>query len=180
MAKVSIVYFSGSGRTALVASHVLKGLHTVAGIEAELITVDEAKANLGLLDAADTIVFGTPTMMGNVAAPFKAFMDATGGIWFQQGWKDKMAAGFTNSLGLSGDKLNTLQTLSVFAAQHSMIWISQGVISNSEQNRLSSWLGLMAQTDQGAESPATVDLTTAELFGARIGAATVRWVAGKA
>jgi len=179
MAQVSIVYYSGSGRTAQVAEQVLKGVKSVAGITGTLITTATALEDLGQLDAADTIVFGTPTYMGSVAAPMKALMEATGQIWYQQGWKDKLAAGFTNSLGLSGDKLNSLQTLALFAAQHSMIWISQGLMVAEDQNRLNSWLGLMAQTDQAAPSPHPVDLVTAERFGVRIGEITQRWMAGQ-
>jgi NAD(P)H dehydrogenase (quinone) len=44
-------------------------------------------------------------------------------LWFEQRWKDKIAAGFTNSASQSGDKLNVLTDLSIFAAQLSMIWI---------------------------------------------------------
>ncbi len=38
-------------------------------------------------------------------------------------WSDKLAAGFTNSKTMSGDKLNTLFDLAAFAAQHGMIWV---------------------------------------------------------
>ncbi|MEN9206065.1 MAG: flavodoxin family protein [Thermostichales cyanobacterium SZTDM-1c_bins_54] len=179
MAEVSIVYYSGSGRTAQVAERVYQGLVAVPGVTARLITVAAAMEDLGQLDSADTIVFGTPTYMGSVAAPMKAFMDATSQTWYVQGWKDKLAAGFTNSVGLNGDKLNTLQTLAIFAAQHSMIWISQGLMTGPDQNRLSSWLGLMTQTDQGADSPHPTDLATAEQFGHRIAQITLRWVKGQ-
>lgn len=184
MPKVTIVYYSGSGRTKLVAEHVLKGLQSVPDIEAHLLTAEEATNNLDGLGDADAIIFGTPTYMGCVAAQFKAFMDATGGIWFQQLWKDKIAAGFTNSQGPSGDKLNTLTTLSIFAGQHSMIWVNQGLMIQPTENggllnRLSSWNGLMTQTAQHAPSPPPEDLETAERFGQRIGEATLRWVRGK-
>jgi len=179
MARVSIVYYSGSGRTGQVAEAVLQGVTSVAGVTGRLMTAEVAMENLAALDAADAIVFGTPTYMGTVAAPMKAFMDATSQIWYQQGWKDKLAAGFTNSVGLSGDKFNTLQTLALFAAQHSMIWISQGLMVSEEQNRLSSWLGLMTQTDQGSPAPHPVDLVTAARFGVRIGEITRRWVGGQ-
>ncbi len=79
------------------------------------------------MNAADAIVFGTPTYMGGYAGQFKAFIDACGGIWYQQGWKDKIAAGFTHSQGLSGDKLNTLSGLMINGMQHGMIWVGTGV-----------------------------------------------------
>jgi hypothetical protein len=48
--------------------------------------------------------------MASVSAPFKAFMDATSNEVMAKGfaWKDKIAAGFTNSGSRSGDKLASL------------------------------------------------------------------------
>jgi len=187
ISKATIVYHSGSGRTKIVAEQVLKGLQSVPDMEAKLMTAEEATNNLELLHEQDAIIFGTPTYMGTVSAQFKAFMDATSKTWFEQRWKDKIAAGFTNSAGLSGDKLNTIMTLSVFAAQHSMIWVSQAIMPSSDDpesglplNRLGSWNGMMSQTDLHAESPHPGDLKTAELFGQRIGEVTLPWVRGKA
>lgn len=184
MTKVTIVYHSGSGRTQIVAEHILKGLQSVPGIEANLITTEAAIANLEVLQDAETIVFGTPTYMGSVSTAFKAFMDATAGIWFQQLWKDKLAAGFTNSQGMSGDKFNTLNTLATFAGQHAMTWISQGIMTQPASNggslnRLGSYMGLMTQTSLQAASPPPEDLETAERFGQRIGEMTLQWVRGK-
>ena len=69
---------------------------------------EKDEANWDKLNAADGIIFGAPTYMGGVSAPFKAFIDAASKVWFQQGWKDKTAAGFTNSGSYSGDKLSAL------------------------------------------------------------------------
>jgi len=75
------------------------------------------------------------------------------------GWKDKIAAGFTNSGSRSGDKLATLIQLALFAAQHGMHWVNLGLPpanhstagSENDLNRLGFWLGAGAQsnTDQG-------------------------------
>ncbi len=54
--------------------------------------------------------------MGSASAQFKAFMDASSKVWYTRDWKDKIAAGFTTSASQSGDKLNTLIQLAVFAA----------------------------------------------------------------
>jgi hypothetical protein len=43
------------------------------------------------------------------------------------GWKDKVAAGFTNSDSRSGDKLATLIQPALFAAQHGMHRINLGL-----------------------------------------------------
>ena len=127
MPHICIAYHSGFGHTEVLAKKVAEGV-TSAGCTADLHNVAELSDDLWAhLAKADGIIFGSPTYMGSVSAPFKAFMDASSKPWFAQAWKDKMAAGFTNSGGLSGDKLGTLNTISVFAAQHSMVWVSQGI-----------------------------------------------------
>ena len=106
-----------------------------------------------LLSTADAIVFGCPTYMGSVSAPFKTFMDSTNAVWALQGWRDKLAAAFTHSAAPSGDKLGTLVQLAVFAAQHGMIWVGLGLPPTyagiesdpTDVNRLGSHLGAMAQ-----------------------------------
>ncbi|HJU50659.1 MAG TPA: flavodoxin family protein, partial [Pseudogulbenkiania sp.] len=172
MTKLAVIYHSGYGHTARVAQFVAEG----AGRHAEvaLYTAEEASAKLGELAAYDAIVFGAPTYMGSVSAGFKAFMDASAPVWFKQGWKDKVAAGFTVSNSPSGDKLGTLQQLSVFAAQHSMIWVSTGElpasVTGSEINRYGSFLGLMTRSDNAPaeQTPDAADLESARRFGERV------------
>ncbi len=193
-ATIAIVYHSGYGHTKAVAEHVLKGASGVAGAKAVLISVDElpppgADRSLGgrwgELASADAIIMGCPTYMGDVSWKFKQFMEHSSGIWFQQGWKDKIAAGFTNSGSPSGDKLQTLSTIFVFAAQHSMVWVGTGIMSKgqtpTDHNRLGSFTGVMTQSDQAPAdvTPPIGDRQTAELFGARVSQATLRWTRGK-
>ncbi|MEW8431430.1 MAG: NADPH-dependent FMN reductase, partial [gamma proteobacterium symbiont of Ctena orbiculata] len=61
MTKVAIVYHSGFGHTKLQAEAVHRGAASVAGVEARLLTTEEAGADLDGLDDADGIIFGTPT-----------------------------------------------------------------------------------------------------------------------
>src|SRR5277367_4941983 len=126
--QIVIVYHSGTGHTKRQAEAVFKGVQNVKNANVKLLSVDEVEKNWSLLDSADAIIFGAPTYMGSVSAPMKAFMDATSSRWFQQKWKNKFAAGFTNSGGPSGDKLSTLIQFVLLAAQHSMIWINQGLL----------------------------------------------------
>lgn len=191
MPKVAVVYHSGFGHTKAVASSIARGAAGVDGVDATLISVDDLpppasdRTLTGLwteLDAADAIIMGCPTYMGSVSARFKVFMETSGGIWGRQGWKDKLAAGFTNAGGLSGDKLNCLIDIAMFAAQHSMIWVSQGLFYDAEGvNRMGSWLGMQAQSDDGPadQTPPPEDHRTAELFGERVALATARWVRGR-
>ncbi|MBT2324351.1 flavodoxin family protein [Variovorax paradoxus] len=181
MPTIAVVYHSGYGHTHRMAQAVAQG----AG--AELIAID-AEGNLPAggweqLKAADAIIFGTPTYMGSVSWQFKKFADASSKFWFAQEWKDKIAAGFTNSAGLNGDKQSTLNALFTMAMQHGMIWVSQGLMPSNTKaakrddvNYLVSFSGAMAQSpsDAGSGEMAAGDLETARLFGERVAAVTAR------
>jgi multimeric flavodoxin WrbA len=180
--KIIIVYHSRSGHTKAVAEHIAKGALQQTN-DVVLIPVQEAHTRLSEFEEADAVVFGSPTYFGNVSADFKKFMEATGGIWFNQQWKDKLAAGFTNSSSRNGDKLHTLVSLSLFAAQHGMMWIPVGIMPEYDQqgwqleepNGMASYLGLMTQSDNAnSDFSSPKDLKTAELFGSRIGRVTAQ------
>ena len=190
MANIAVVYHSGYGHTAEQAKAVAHGAESVAGTSVTLISVEQVDAHWATLEAADGIIFGSPTYMGGVSAPFKTFMDASSKVWFTQGWKNKVAAGFTNSASQSGDKLGTLIQLAIYAAQHSMIWVGLGLMPGNNNskgsvediNRLGSFLGAMAQSnaDQGPEAgPIASDLKTAELHGARVAEVAAQLVRGR-
>lgn len=187
MAKVVTVYHSGYGHTKLQAEAVHRGAGLVAGVEATLLSVDEVPQRWDALHQADAIIFGCPTYMGGPSAPFKAFIDSASKFWMEQRWKDKLAAGFTNSGSPSGDKQTTLQILQINAMQHSMIWVSLGQMPNAADpanfeaiNRLGGSIGAMAQSPHGQRTPLPGDLKTAELLGQRVAEAAVRWARGKA
>lgn len=190
MAKIVIVYHSGFGHTKVLAEAVSRGVDRVSGVEVELLTAKEAKDDLDRLDDADGIVFGAPTYMAGPSAEFKAFADATAKKWFAQAWKDKIAAGFSNSGSLHGDKQNTLQYFCGLAMQHGMVWVGLGTPGpNTESghggkpddvNRVGAYLGAMAQSDNAPpeEAPSSGDRETGEIFGERIARTTLRWVRG--
>jgi len=184
--KVAVAYHSGYGHTEVLAHAVAAGVENAGATAVTVSVADIDAVDWGALNSADAIVFGSPTYMGSVSGQFKTFMDASSKIWFEGGWKDKLAAGFTNSSSQSGDKLNTLIQLSVYAAQQGMNWISLGLMpgNNSSQgdatdlNRIGSYLGAMAQSnaDEGAEvAPPQADRETAQILGARVAAAAKRW-----
>ena len=179
MTKVVVVYHSGYGHTETQAKAVARGAEKVAGTEVTLLTSEQAQQDWDTLNAADAIIFGSPTYMGSASAQFKAFMDASSSIWYQRGWKDKVAAGFTVSASQSGDKLSTLIQLALFAAQHGMVWVGLDLLpgnnsstgSVNDLNRLGGFLGALAQanSDQGADvAPIQSDLLTAERLGERV------------
>jgi multimeric flavodoxin WrbA len=175
MAGVAVVYHSGYGHTAQIAQAVAEG----AG--ARLLAID-SEGNLTeedweTLEAADAIIFGSPTYMGSVSWQFKRFADASSKPWFQQRWKDKLAAGFTNSGTMNGDKLSTLHYMFTLAMQHGMLWVGTGLMpantkaaERNDVNYVGSFCGAMATTpvDAAPDEVLPGDVQTAVLFGRRV------------
>jgi NAD(P)H dehydrogenase (quinone) len=177
MKNIVIVYHSDKGHTQKIAEAIESGVRSTEYTEVLLIPVEQVDQHFDKLDNADAIVFGSPTYMGTISAPFKAFMDSTSGRWFGRTWVNKIAAGFTSSGSLSGDKLATLNALAIFAAQHGMIWLGPEQICETPTpdaatvNRLGSNLGVMCQAHpyEDAEKSVSIgDIETARLFGIRI------------
>lgn len=175
MSKVAVVYHSGYGHTAKQAEAVAEG----AG--ADLIAVDAngelLESQWATLDAADAIVFGSPTYMGSVSWQFKRFADASSKAWFSQKWKDKVFGGFTNSATMNGDKHSTIHYFMTLAMQHGGVWVGTGLMpSNSKAakrddvNYVGSFAGAMMQTpsDAGVDEVNPGDIETARLYGARL------------
>lgn len=187
MTTVAIIYHSGFGHTAVQAASVVEG---VAGIDGVIpLTIDLASHTVPWTDLAScaALIFGSPTYMGSVSSVFKKFMeDSSGEAFRNRSWKDKLAAGFTNSGGLSGDKLGTLTTMAVFAAQHGMLWIGVDHVPLDDNqphhvNRMAGFLGAMSQSGMRSSpetDPPSGDRATARLLGERVARAALRWRAG--
>jgi NAD(P)H dehydrogenase (quinone) len=189
---IAIVYHSSGGHTRRQAEAVKAGVEQVDGAHGLLLSVEEAQSRWGDLACADAIVFGAPTYVSGVSAAFKAFQEASSHAVMIKGlgWKDKIAAGFTNSGSRSGDKLATLIQIALFAAQHGMHWVNLGLPpgnhstrgSEKDLNRLGFWLGAGAQsnTDQGPGiAPPEADLATARHLGRRVAEATLQFAGGR-
>ena len=192
MPKIAIVYHSGYGHTKKQAEHVMKGAKD-AGADVSFLDAAELgnpeEGPWDALDAADAIIFGSPTYMGSVSGPFEQFADATAKKWFAQAWKDKLAAGFTCSSNLAGDKQGTLQRMAVLAAQHGMIWVNLGLMPGEPKhpgddagnlNRLGFFLGAAAQAGNvpPEQEPGASDLATAEHLGRRVAEVAGRYSRG--
>jgi len=80
MTRIAIAYHSGYGHTEVLAESVAQGVRD-SGAEAVLLKIDGAARDFDpLLDeitAADAVIFGAPTYMGDVSGVFKLFADAT-------------------------------------------------------------------------------------------------------
>lgn len=181
MANIIVIYHSGYGHTAKIAQAVAQGAN------AQLLAID-AQGNLPEggwenLESADAIIFGSPTYMGSVSWQFKKFADASSKPWGTQKWKDKLAAGFTNSATMNGDKLSTLHYLFTLSMQHGMLWVGTGMMpantkaaKRDDVNYVGSFAGAMTQTpsDASVEEVVKGDLETARLFGQRVAQVATR------
>ena len=185
-----VAYHSGFGHTAVLAEAVAAGIRD-EGAQVTLITVGAmADDDWDTLDGADGIVFGTATYMGNVSAAFQAFAEKTGRRCQNGTWRDKVSAGFTNSGAKAGDKMHTLTSLAVFAAQHHMHWVNLGLAagwnssagSEDDLNRLGFWLGAGGQSDvdAAADQVHPSDVATCRLLGRRVALVTRQLNLGRA
>ncbi|MDP1690649.1 MAG: flavodoxin family protein [Burkholderiaceae bacterium] len=172
---IVIVYHSGYGHTKKVAEAV------AAGSGGALLAIDaEGQLPAGgweQLAAADAIVFGAPTYMGGASWQFKKFADASSKPWFVKAWRNKLAAGFTNSATLNGDKFSTLTYFFTLSQQHGMLWAGSGMHASNAKastrdslNNLGGYAGLITATPSDASPDEMVpgDLATAQAFGQRI------------
>lgn len=175
MSKTVVVYHSGYGHTQRVAQHVADGA------EAELVAID-AEGNLPegaweKLDAADAIIFGTPTYMGGPSWQFKKFADASSKNWYARAWQDKVFGGFTNSASPVGDKGAAMIQLQTLASQHGGLWVSLGMLpantkaaTHNDSNHLGGSVGLLVRSpsDASVEEIPQGDLDTAKAYGQRV------------
>ena len=175
MADIVVVFHSGYGHTQRIAQAVADGA------EAHLLAID-ADGNLPahgweLLAAADAIIMGSPTYMGGVSWQFKKFADASSKVWYTQGWRNKLFAGFTNSATMNGDKVATVTYLWHLAMQHGGLWAGLGILPSNDKaatrdsiNYVGGYGGLLTTSPSDA-SPAEMargDIETARAFGERV------------
>lgn len=182
MPRIVIVYFSGYGHTAKQAEAVYEGCLSVADTHVDMHRIDAqgevAEQAMLNMDNADAIIYGTPTYMGGPAWQFKKFADDSSKLWFAQKWKDKLAAGFTNSASVNGDKFSTIQYLWTLSQQHGQIWVGTGLLPANnltsgpeDVNWTAGFGGALAISPSDAtpeEAPRSGDLLTAHMLGQRV------------
>lgn len=140
MAEILILYYSRTGGTAAIARQIARGVEEVAGMTARLRTVppvstvceaveDEIPTagppyvSLDDLQQCAGLALGSPTRFGNMAAPLKYLLDATGGLWLTGALSGKPAAVFTSASSLHGGHESTLLTMMVPLLHHGMVLV---------------------------------------------------------
>jgi NAD(P)H dehydrogenase (quinone) len=135
--KILVVYYSMYGHVLQMARAVVAGAQSVAGAEVLLRRVEEFESvkekiqasmhgrlveeqqkdipfcTLEDLEAADGIIFGTPTRYGNMTAQMKALFDSTVSLWAKGALEGKPAGVFTSTATTHGGQESTLLTMMV-------------------------------------------------------------------
>ncbi|KAK6205040.1 protoplast secreted protein 2 precursor [Scheffersomyces amazonensis] len=187
--KVAIIIYTLYGHIGKLAEEVKKGVEAAGG-KADIFQVPETLTEdvLTLLHAPpkpaypiasndtltgyDAFLFGIPTRFGNYPAQFKAFWDATGGLWAQGSLYGKPAGIFvsTGTPG-GGQETTVLNALSVLV-HHGIIFVPLGyakafaqITSFEEVHGSSPWgAGTFAGAD-GSRSPNKTELEIAHIQG---------------
>lgn len=185
--KIFVIYYSSYGHVAQLAKKIKEGIDSVDGAEGILYQVKEtlppevtAKmhippqpsdipfADTHNLTEADGFIFGFPTRYGGVPAQFKAFWDATGGLWTSGKLNGKPFGLFTSNGTLGGgQEVTLLSSLSNFI-HHGMIYVPLGysfgppLFSLDEVRGGTPWgAGTYAGAD-GSRQPSKLELDIAE------------------
>jgi len=132
------------GHIETLAKEIQRGASSVSGVEATLFQVPETlpqevlgkmgaphKSEVPTLDAkdlveADGFLFGFPTRYGMMAAQFKAFLDATGGLWRTQALAGKPAGIFISTGSQNGGQETTALTAITQLTHHGIIFVPTG------------------------------------------------------
>ncbi|SCU80380.1 LADA_0B07008g1_1 [Lachancea dasiensis] len=188
MSKVAIIIYTLYGHTAQVAEAQKKGVEAAGG-EANIYQVPETlsdeviKAMGGAPKPAypiattetlveyDAFLFGIPTRFGNFPAQWKAFWDATGGLWSRGALHGKVAGVFVSTGTGGGNETTVVNSLSVLA-HHGIIYVPLGyknvfgeLVNLSEVHGGSAWgAGTIAGAD-GSRQPSALELTVNETQG---------------
>ncbi len=138
MAEILVLYYSRSGNVAEMAQYIARGIDEVAGAQALVRTVPAVSTVCEAIE--DTIppagppyathddlrrcaglVLGSPTRLGNMAAPLKYFLDSTGALWLSGALIGKPAAAFTSTSSLHGGQETTLLSMLLPLLHHGML-----------------------------------------------------------
>ncbi|KAF4386949.1 hypothetical protein CsatB_012102 [Cannabis sativa] len=142
--KVYIVYYSMYGHVAKLAEEIQKGAASVEGVEVKLWQVPETlpedvlgkmgappKSDVPIIEPkdlseADGLLLGFPTRFGMMASQFKAFFDATGGLWRTQELAGKPAGLFYSTGSQGGGQETTALTAITQLVHHGMVFVPIG------------------------------------------------------
>ncbi len=124
MARVLVIYYTGTGRTRSMAEAIAEGIRA-EGVEAEVREIEGCSVD-ELLDC-DGFCLGTPTYFSNMAWPVKKFIDQSITL-YRAGRKLRgKVAGIFTSTGVLGDGEKCLQALQWALHHHQVKLVLPGL-----------------------------------------------------
>jgi NAD(P)H dehydrogenase (quinone) len=191
MTKVLVLYYSSYGHVRALAQAEAEGARSVAGTHVDIRRVpetvsDDVRRKAGFvedddtpvaspadLEAYDAIIFGTPTLFGNMAGQMKLFLDQAGGLWARNALVGKVAAVFTSTGSQHGGHEATLLTTQIPLQHFGMLiaglpyafagqTTADGIVGGAPYGA-----GTIAGPD-GSRSPSEIDLAGARFQGAHV------------
>ena len=118
-------------------------------------------------EAADAIIFGTPTRFGNVSSELKAFVDSLGGLWFQGKLVGKAGGAFCSTGSQHGGNESTNLTMYNFMAHLGLIIVPLGY-GDPIMFQAGTPYGATAISGQNNAPPTANDLEVARYQGRRV------------
>lgn len=187
MTKILVLYYSRYGHVAKLAEAIAEGARAVNGTEVVLkrvpeLTLDEdsvrhasspiPSATAEELGEYDAILFGTPTRFGNMAAPMRAFLDRTGGLWVKGALVGKPGSVFT-STGTGGGNESTIISFATTLIHHGMIFVGlpyacPELADISELKGGSPWGAATVAGADGSRQPSAKELAQARFQGKHV------------
>ncbi len=138
MVEILILYYSAGGSVRRMAELIAEGVERVPGAQARMRTVPKVSSGFDKESAAQPangppfcenrdlaecagLALGSPTRFGNMAAPLKAFLDATGPLWLNGALAGKPACVFTSTGSMHGGQETTLLSMMLPLLHHGML-----------------------------------------------------------
>lgn len=193
--RIQIVFYSMYGHVYKMAEAVAEGARLVPGAEVNLYQVPElvpaealeksgaAKAKAlfahvpiakpAQLEAADAIIFGTPTRFGNMSAQMRNFLDQTTSLWLKGALIGKVGSVFVSTATQHGGQETTITSFHSTLLHQGMIIVGvpysqQGLMNMKEITGGSPYgAGTLADTD-GSRKPSENELTLARFQGEHV------------
>jgi NAD(P)H dehydrogenase (quinone) len=193
--KVLVVYYSTYGHIVKMAEAIAVGVTEVEGCEAVMRRVPETLsaevlgkmgaleaqktmatvpvATVEDLEAADAIIFGTPTRFGNMCGQMRQFLDATGGLWMKGALVGKVGSVFVSSATQHGGQESTILSFHTTLLHHGMVVVGlpytfAGQMGVAEVTGGSPYGASTIAGGQGERMPSENELAGARFQGAHV------------
>lgn len=120
--KLSILYFSQTGQTKIMADEIARGMNTREGVEVGVFALEAAEP--AFVNDSAAVVLGTPTWAAGMAWPVKQWLDEAGRNGFKLG--GKLGAAFATANFVQGGGDVAIQSILTPMLVHGMLAYSGG------------------------------------------------------